>query len=139
MAARLRRRRRGDRAAFRQPLPIPTGCRSREPALPRAAVRQLDRLIYGFIAERRAERDDRGDLLSMLLAARDEDGSRMSDQQLRDEALTLFVAGHETTALALTYALYLLAAIPSSRSISAPSCGRCWPAATPSFADLPSA
>ena len=74
---------------------------------------RLDRTIYGLISERRASGQDCGDLLSMLLLARDEDGSGgMSDEQVRDEALTLFLAGHETTALALTWALYLLSQNP---------------------------
>ncbi|GAB4450104.1 MAG: cytochrome P450 [Chloroflexi bacterium OHK40] len=86
------------------------------PVLPRArdrAWRQaraaLDRVIYGMIAERRARDEDRGDLFSMLMLARDEDtGERMSDRQLRDELLTMLVAGHETTATALTWAWGLL-------------------------------
>ena len=73
------------------------------------AVRKIDRFVYRVIAERRASGEDRGDLLSMLLAAQDEDGSQMTDTQLRDEVMTLFLAGHETTALALTWAFYLLA------------------------------
>jgi cytochrome P450 len=56
--------------------------------------------------------DNQGDLLSTLLAVRDEDGSGMTDQQLRDEILTLFIAGHETTAIALTWTWYLLARHP---------------------------
>jgi cytochrome P450 len=69
----------------------------------------LDAIIYRLIQERRdAGYREMGDLLSMLLAAQDEDGSRMSDQQVRDEALTLFVAGHETTALTLTWLFTLL-------------------------------
>ena len=67
----------------------------------------LDRIIYGIIAERRSSGRDEGDLLSMLLLAQDE-GSGMSDKQVRDEALTLFLAGHETTANALTWTWYLL-------------------------------
>lgn len=69
----------------------------------------LDALIYRMIAERRASGADQGDLLSMLLLAEDEEGTGgMSDQQVRDEALTLFLAGHETTANALTWTFYLL-------------------------------
>jgi cytochrome P450 len=67
-------------------------------------VRKIDRFVYRLIEGRRAGREDTGDLLSMLLAARDEDGSSMSDRQLRDELMTIFLAGHETTALALTWA-----------------------------------
>jgi cytochrome P450 len=83
----------------------------------RRAVRRLDALVYRMIAERRAEQDagapDRGDLLSLLLAARDaDDGSQMTDLQVRDEAMTLFLAGHETTATTLAWAWYLLAQHP---------------------------
>lgn len=70
----------------------------------------LDEIIYGLIARRRRDGSDRGDALSMLLAARDaETGYRPSDEQIRDEIMTLFIAGHETTANALTWALVLLA------------------------------
>ena len=82
-------------------------------------MRHLDRIIYKIIADRRGAADPGHDLLGLLLRARDEDGSRMTDRQLRDEALTLFVAGHETTALALTYALYLLAAHPEQQQMLA--------------------
>jgi cytochrome P450 len=81
----------------------------------RRAVARLDRTIYGLIEERRKSRTDRGDLVSLLLAAQDEDGSRMTDQQVRDEAMTVFLAGHETTANAVTWALYLLARHPEVR------------------------
>jgi cytochrome P450 len=75
------------------------------------ATAAIDALVYRIIEERRrgAERDD---LLGALLAATDDDGSRMDDVQLRDELVTLFLAGHETTALALTHALFLLAKHP---------------------------
>src|SRR6185312_9851037 len=77
------------------------------------AIRELNAIIYGIIAQRRASGRDQGDFLSMLLEAQDEDdGSRMTDKQLRDEALTLFLAGHETTAIALSWTLYLLAQHP---------------------------
>jgi len=76
------------------------------------ATRRLNRIIYRIIAERRASERDTGDLLSMLLAAQDEDGSRMNDQQLRDEATTIFLAGHETTAIALSWTWWLLAQYP---------------------------
>ena len=80
----------------------------------RAARTRLDATIYRLIAEHRATGVDRGDLLSMLLAARDEDdGERMTDLQVRDEALTLFLAGHETTANAMTWTWYLLSQHPS--------------------------
>jgi cytochrome P450 len=66
---------------------------------------ETDRLIYELIEERREEGADRADILSMLLEARHEDGSPMSSQELRDELMTLLVAGHETTATALAWAL----------------------------------
>ncbi len=82
----------------------------------------LDQLIYGMIAERRADPVDRGDLLSMLLQATDTEDAqrasgaaevtRMSDQQLHDECVTIILAGHETTANALSFALHLLARHP---------------------------
>ncbi len=69
----------------------------------------LDKVIYGIINERRKLGEDKGDLLSMLLLAQDEeDGAAMTDEQVRDECLTLFLAGHETTANALTWTFYLL-------------------------------
>jgi len=72
---------------------------------------RLDATIYGLISERRKSGVDTGDLLSMLLLAQDED-DRMTDEQVRDEALTLFLAGHETTANALTWTWYLLSQHP---------------------------
>jgi cytochrome P450 len=76
------------------------------------AAREIDEIIYRIISERRASSRDQGDLLSMLLAAHDEDGSQMTNRQLRDEVMTLFLAGHETTALTLSWAWYLLAQDP---------------------------
>jgi cytochrome P450 len=73
------------------------------------AVANLDSIIYGFIdARRKAEKPDGDDLLSMLLEARDEDGSAMTNEQLRDECMTLFLAGHETTAINLSWTWLLL-------------------------------
>lgn len=80
------------------------------------AAREIDEIVYRFIAERRASGSDVGDLLSMLLAAHDEDGSQMNDKQLRDEVMTLFLAGHETTALTLSWAWSLLAKNPESEA-----------------------
>jgi cytochrome P450 len=82
-----------------------------------AAVRELEEIVYAIIAERR-EAQKRGapeahDLLAMLLAARDEEGRGMDDRQIRDEVLTLLLAGHETTALALSWTWYLLAQNPA--------------------------
>jgi cytochrome P450 len=77
----------------------------------RRAVDKLDAIIYGLIEDRR-RRGHSDDLLGMLLAARDDDGSPMTDRQLRDEVMTLFLAGHETTANALSWTLYLLSQNP---------------------------
>ena len=79
-----------------------------------SARTRLDRIIYRLIDERRKAGHDRGDLLSMLLLAQDdeEDSGRMTDAQLRDELLTIFLAGHETTANALTWTWYLLSQHP---------------------------
>lgn len=77
------------------------------------AIKRLDATIFRMIEERRRTKEDRGDLLSMLLLAQDEEGSGgMSDRQVRDEAMTLFLAGHETTANALSWTWYLLAQHP---------------------------
>ncbi len=91
-----------------QRLPIPYLRRGRK------ARERLDVIIYGLIRERRARLGDRGDLLSMLLMAQDDDdkGRGMTDLQVRDEAMTIFLAGHETTANALTWTWYLLSQSP---------------------------
>lgn len=79
------------------------------------ARKTLDEVIYKIINERRASGEDTGDLLSMLLMAQDEEtGGAMTDKQVRDECLTLFLAGHETTANALTWTFYLLSQNPES-------------------------
>jgi cytochrome P450 len=77
---------------------------------------RLDAIVYRIIEERRRVGGDRGDLLSMLLLAVDEEGDRtgMTNEQLRDEAMTLFLAGHETTANALTWTWHLLAQNPEA-------------------------
>jgi len=84
----------------------------------RAALgtRRLDKIMYRIIGQRRIAGRDAGDLLSMLLHAQDEDGSRMTDRQLRDEVITLFLAGHETTALTLSWTWWLLAQHPQAEA-----------------------
>src|SRR5215218_2546869 len=90
-----------------QKLPLPQSRRFNQ------ARATLNSVIYGIINERRKSGEDTGDLLSMLLMARDEDdGGTMTDLQVRDEALTLFLAGHETTSNALTFTFYLLSRNP---------------------------
>jgi cytochrome P450 len=73
-----------------------------------AAIRRIDEIIYRIIRTRREVGRDAGDLVSRLLAARDDEGKGMTDRQLRDEVVTLVLAGHETTALALFYIFYLM-------------------------------
>jgi cytochrome P450 len=78
----------------------------------RDAMRELDLIISRIITERRLSGEDYGDLLSMMLLAKDERGEGMSDKQVRDEAMTLFIAGHETTATTLAWLWYLVATHP---------------------------
>jgi len=77
---------------------------------------QIDQLLYDEISERRSHPDDaRTDILNLLLSARDEGGESLTDLELRDELMTLLVAGHETTATALTWALYWIHKLPPVR------------------------
>ena len=94
---------------FDHPLYPPTAVPTPRNRRFRAALRALDGIVYDLIAERRRTGEDTGDLLSMLVFARDEEtGASMSDRQLRDEVMTLLLAGHETTANALTWSWHLL-------------------------------
>ena len=101
------------------------------------AVSEIDRIVFRIIAERRASDYDEGDLLSMLLQARDEDGTRMSDAQLRDEVMTLFLAGHETTALALSWSWYLLASHPEAEKKFHAELDQVLGGRTPAVSDMP--
>jgi cytochrome P450 len=101
------------------------------------ATAKLNRIIYRFIEERRAAGNDNGDLLSMLLAARDDDGSRMTDRQLRDEAITIFLAGHETTANALSWTWMLLAQNPNVEAKLHEELDRVLGGRAPTVEDLP--
>jgi cytochrome P450 len=97
------------KTVFVPPLWVPT---PRNLAFRRARA-ELDTIVYAMIANRRQSGDPGSDVLSMLLAARDETGGEgMTDQQLRDEVMTLMLAGHETTATALTWTWYLLSEHP---------------------------
>jgi cytochrome P450 len=90
-------------------VPTPRNLRSRR------AVRRLDDIVHRIIAARQRTREDRGDLLSMLVHAQDaDDGTRMTARQVRDEVMTIFMAGHETTAVALSWTWYLLAQHPDA-------------------------
>jgi cytochrome P450 len=90
-------------------LPTPANFRMRR------AVRQLDAILFRIIRQRREAKQADGDLLSLLLQSRaEDDGSGMNDRQVRNEAMTLFLAGHETTALTLSWTWYLLAQHPEA-------------------------
>ncbi len=108
-----------------------------------AARRRLDQTIYRIIAERRASGEDAGDLLSMLLLAQDEEaqdeggGGGMTDVQVRDELLTLFLAGHETTSNALTWAWYLLSQNPEAERAFHSELDRVLGRRLPAIEDLP--
>ena len=97
MTARLRQ-------VFKLPLWVPTPANLRL----RRAIAELDRTVQQFIASGQSRRQAGEDLLSQLLLAQHEDGTRMNDRQLRDEVMTLYLAGHETTAQTLTWSWYLL-------------------------------
>jgi cytochrome P450 len=103
------------------------------------ARRDLDEIVYGLIDDRRRSGVDEGDLLSMLLTAKDEtDDSSMTDEQVRDEALTLFLAGHETTANALTWTWYLLSRNPPCRDKLHDELRNVLNGRPPTFDDIPS-
>jgi cytochrome P450 len=89
-------------------LPTPTNLRLRR------ALAEIDRVVERFIAAGRARRHPGDDLLSTMISAQDVDGTQMTDRQLRDEAMTLYLAGHETTALTLTWSWYLLSQHPEA-------------------------
>jgi cytochrome P450 len=116
-----------------QKLPLPSNARFDR------AVARLDGLVHRLIAERRADGRDRGDLLSMLLLAQDEegDGGRMSDRQLRDEVVTLLLAGHETTSNALTWTWYLLSQNPGVEVRWREELATVLGGRSPAFEDLP--
>lgn len=97
-----------ENSAFPTPDWVPTPLNFRY----RRSVDVMDRLVYRIIEQRRTLKEEATDLLTMLLRARDEHGQGMDDAQLRDEALTLLLAGHETTANGLSWTLYLLSRSP---------------------------
>jgi cytochrome P450 len=100
-------------ADFRRLIMIPNWLPTPQNLRAKAAVRQLTDIIDRIIQERRQSGQDTGDLLSLMIHAQDDDGSPMTTQQLRDEALTLFLAGHETTASTLSWTWWLLAQHPA--------------------------
>ncbi len=112
--------------------PVPRSQHARE------ALAVLDTRIQKMIDERRAHPEAGNDFLSVLLTARDEDGKAMSDKQIRDEALTLFAAGHETTATALIWAWYSLAKHPEIYQRMLHEVDTVLQGRSPSYSDLPS-
>jgi len=114
-------------------IPLPVNRRFKE------VTPRLDKIVRGFIEQRRAAgtSKDSHDLLAMLLEARDDDGSSMSDQQIRDEVLILFLAGHETTALTLSWTLHELAVNPGVERRLHDELSRVLGGRPPTFDDLP--
>jgi cytochrome P450 len=113
-------------------VPTPANLRARR------AIRRLDAVVHRIIAARTASGEDRGDLLSMLIAAQDaDDGTRMTARQLRDEVMTIYLAGHETTAVALSWTWYLLAEHPEVEARLSSELRDVLGGRTPSVADLP--
>ncbi|MCL5262660.1 MAG: cytochrome P450 [Acidobacteria bacterium] len=105
----------------------------------RRARKRLDAVVNRIIAEHRADGVDRGDLLSMLLRSRDDEDDRsgMTDEQVRDEVLTIFLAGYETVATALTWTWYLLAQNPEAEARMHEELDRVLAGRTPTIEDLP--
>lgn len=129
------------RGAYRNAVD-PTGLLAKLPtAANREFTRALDdmhRLIDGIVAAYRTSDDDRGDLLSALLAAEDpQSGGKLSDQEIHDQVMTLLLAGIETTASALTWALHLLAQNPEAESRLHAEVDEVLGSRSPAYADLP--
>ena len=99
-------------AHINNPLPVPSWWPSTRNKRKLQAIADVEQIVQRIIDERRRTGEDHGDLLSMLVLAEADDGARMTDRELRDEAMTLVFAGHETTAIALTWMWYLMAQHP---------------------------
>ena len=118
-------------------IPLPAWFPTPENRLFRRATRTIEQLVEGIVSRSRSNSaPDRANLLSSLLAARDENGSTFTNAQLLDEVRTLFLAGHETTALALTYSLYLLATHPAAQSKLREELDSALHGSPPAYADL---
>lgn len=117
------------------PPPIPTPRNRRL----KKAIQTLETQLFEIVAERRAKGnlEEGSDLLAMMLLAQDEEHGAMSDKQLRDELITLFIAGHETTALALTWAFHLLSRHPQIDAAVAAEIRQALGDKVPTLADLP--
>jgi cytochrome P450 len=114
-------------------LPLPAKRRKRW------AMRRLDEIVRRFIRDRRASAMDKGDLLSMLLLAVDEegDGGRFTDEQARDQCMTLLIAGHDTTAAGLTWLFYSLARQPETAALVHQELDAVLGGRAPTISDLP--
>lgn len=121
-----------------RPFQLPTFLPTRKNRRFKRALGNLDELVLGIIAERRALDEERHDLLDMLMRARDEETNEgMTDRQLRDEVLTLVLAGHETTANALNWTWYLLSRNPTAREHLAAELAEVLGGRAPTVEDLP--
>lgn len=102
-----------------------------------AAIAQLDEIVLRIVGERRAAGGDRGDVLSIILAARDDDGTGFTDRHVRDEIMTLMLAGHETTANLLAWVWYVLATEPAARARLDAELAEVLGGRPPTYDDLP--
>lgn len=120
------------------PLGLPAWVPTKRNLRERRALAKLDGMLHALIQARRASREERVDLLSVLLAAADGDGGApMSEKQLRDEMMTLFLAGQETTANALTWTWYLLSRHPEAEAKLLEELDRVLAGRAPALPDLP--
>ena len=126
------------REQMMNPLAIPASWPTRRNRRFRSYANSLDEVVLGIIAQRRTEGRGGDDLLGMLMEATDvETGEHMSDQQLRDEAMTIFLAGHETTANALAWTFYLLSLHPDVQRAVRSELAEVVGSAPPTLEDLP--
>ncbi len=121
---------------FKRPIPIPEWVPLPSNRRLHRSLRPLNEAVRGLIA-RSGRAPESANLLSALLASRDENGAAMTDAQLLEEVRTLFLAGHETTALALSYSLFLLAMHPDAQTALQAELASVLGERTPAFADLP--
>jgi cytochrome P450 len=104
----------------------------------RHAVEEINTAVYHIVRQRHGRTEDApANLLSLLMNARDDDGSAMTDEQVRDEVMTFLLAGHETTALALCWALYLLSREPAAERKLHDELDRVLGSRLPAISDLP--
>jgi cytochrome P450 len=123
---------------IQNPFLLPPVLPTRDDRIFRESVQRLDQIVYGMIENRRRASQEDNDLLSMLIAAKDADsGEYMTDQQLRDEVITLFLAGHETTANALSWTWYLLSKFPDVERKLYQELKQVLKGGVPTLADIP--